>query len=141
MSNRYLTRFQKPYSFEAQSEPTIEIVDAPIILDIVAKPAVRNQVGRDPNPGNTSRAGNPQVANVTSTSVPSENATKFSTAQWMHGNGPPAGPVHNIFAASDGTVYAVIQTGIYRLTADTTAWTRVRRECPNRRIFDADGRA
>ena len=42
-SNRYLTRFQKPYSFAAQSEPRIEIVDASIILDIAAKPAVRNR--------------------------------------------------------------------------------------------------
>ena len=128
-SNRYLTRFQKPYSFEAQSEPTIEIVDTPIILDIAAKPAVRNQVGRVTTPGETSRAGT-QVSNVTSTSVPSENVTKFSTAQWMHGNGPPAGPVRNIFAASDGTVYAVIQTGIYRLTADATAWKRVDASVP-----------
>ena len=128
-SNRYLTRFQKPYSFEAQSEPTIEIVDVPIVLDIPAKPAVRNQVGRDPNPGKTSRAGS-EISNVTSTSIPSENAAKFSTAQWMHGNGPPAGPVRNIFAMSDGTVYAVVQTGIYRLTADTTAWTRLDASLP-----------
>ena len=128
-SNRYLTRFQKPYSFEAKSEPTIEIVDAPIILDIVAKPAVRSQVGRDTNPGKTSRVGT-QVSNVTSTSIPSENAPKFSTAQWMRRSGPPAGPVRNIFAASDGTVYAVIQAGIYRLTADATAWTRVNASVP-----------
>ena len=128
-SNRYLTRFQKPYSFEAQSEPTIEIVDAPIILDIPAKPAVRNQVGRDPNPGKTNRAGS-EVSDVTSTSIPSENATKFSTAQWMPGNGPPAGPVRNIFATPDGTVYAVVQTGIYRLTADATTWTRVNASIP-----------
>ena len=46
VSNRYLARFQKPYSFEAASEPTIEIIEAPIVLDIDAKPAVRNQVGR-----------------------------------------------------------------------------------------------
>ena len=123
-SNRYLTRFQKPYSFEAQSEPTIEIVDAPIILDRAAKPAVRNRVGRDTSPNETRSAGT-QVSNVTSASVPSENAAQFSTAQWMHGNGPPAGPVRNIFAASDGTVYAIIQTGIYRLTANATAWTRL----------------
>ncbi len=128
-SNRYLTRFQKPYSFEAQSEPTIEIVDTPILLDIATKPALRNQVGRDTSPGKTSRVGT-QVSNVTSTSVPSENTTKFSTAQWMHGNGPPAGPVHNIFAASDGTVYAVVQTGIYRLTTEATAWTRVDASIP-----------
>ena len=128
-SNRYLTRFQKPYSFEAQSEPTIEIVDVPLILDMAAKPAVRNQVGRNTTLGKTSRIGT-QVSNVTSTSVPSENATQFSTAQWMHGNGPPAGPVRNIFAAPDRTVYAVIQTGIYRLTADATAWTRVNASIP-----------
>ena len=77
-SNRYLTRFQRPYSFEAQSEPTIEIVDAPIILDIASKPAVRNQVGRDANPSITSRAG-AQVSNVTSVSVALENAAK----QWI----------------------------------------------------------
>ena len=128
-SNRYLTRFQKPYSFDAKSEPTIEIVDTPIILDIVAKPAVRNQAGRDTSPGKASRAGT-HVSNATSTSATMENFTKFSTAQWSQGNGPPAGPVHNIFATSDGTVYAVIQTGIYRLTVDATGWTRVDTSVP-----------
>ena len=44
--NQYLARFQQPYSFEAQSEPTVEIVDALITLHILSKPAVRNQVGR-----------------------------------------------------------------------------------------------
>ena len=46
-SNQYLTRFQKPYSFEAQSEPTIAIIEAPVVLETDAKPALRNQVGRD----------------------------------------------------------------------------------------------
>ncbi len=133
-SNRYLTRFQKPYSFEAQSEPTIEIVDAPIILDIAAKPAVRSQVGRATIPNKTNSAGT-QVSNVTSTSTAPENFTKFSIAQWQQGNGPPGGPVRNIFATSDGTVYAVIQTGIYRLRADATAWTRVDTSVPIGEVF------
>ena len=128
-SEQYLTRFQKPYSFEARSEPTIEIVDAPIILDIATKPTVRNRVGRDTTLGKTSRPGT-QVSNVTSTSVTSENAAKFSTAQWAQGNGPPAGPVRDIFATPEGTVYAVTQTGIYRLTADATAWMRVNASVP-----------
>ena len=46
VSNQHLIHFQRPYSFEAVSEPTIEIVDTDIILDIVSKPAVRNQFGR-----------------------------------------------------------------------------------------------
>ena len=50
LSNQYLARFQKPYSFEAQSEPTVEIVDTPITLHLLSKPAVRNQVGHTTTP-------------------------------------------------------------------------------------------
>ena len=46
VGNQYLAHYQRPYSFEAESEPTIEIVDAPIVLDIDAKLALRNQMGR-----------------------------------------------------------------------------------------------
>ena len=46
--NQYLTYFQKPYSFHAQSEPTVEIVDASIILDIDTKLSLQNQT-RDPS--------------------------------------------------------------------------------------------
>ena len=46
VSNQHLIRFQRPYSFEAASEPTIEIIDTDIVLDIASKPAVRNQAGR-----------------------------------------------------------------------------------------------
>ncbi len=134
ISNQYLARFQRPYSFEAQSEPTIEIVDVPILLDIVAKPAVRSQAGRVTTPDKNSSAGT-QVSNGTSASVTSENTAKFSTTQWTQGNGPPAGPVHNIFATSEGTVYAVIRTGIYRLAADATAWTHVNASVPIGKVF------
>ena len=129
LSNQYLNYFQKPYSFEAQSEPTIEIIDAPIVLDIESKPNVRNQVGRATTPDKTSRAGT-QVSNVTSTSATMESSTRFSTAQWAQGNAPPSGPVRNLFGTPDGTVYAVIKTGIYRLTANATAWTRIDTSVP-----------
>ena len=33
----YIPRSQQPYSLDAQSEPTIEIVDASIALDIQSK--------------------------------------------------------------------------------------------------------
>ena len=101
-SNRYLTRFQRPYSFEAQSEPTIEIVDAPIILDIAAKPAVRNQVGRDTNPSITSRAG-AQVSNVTSVSVALENAAK----QWMPRTDMPTARFNFGTSIVDGKVFVI----------------------------------
>ena len=46
VSNQYLIRFQRPYNFEAASEPTIEIIEASIVFETDTKPAVRNQAGR-----------------------------------------------------------------------------------------------
>ena len=46
VSNQHLVRFQRPYSFESTSEPTIEIIETSIVLEIEAKPAVRSQAGR-----------------------------------------------------------------------------------------------
>ena len=66
VSNQHLARFQRPYSFEAASEPTIEIVDTDIVLDIASKPAVRNQPGRATLTGKTSGA-NTQVSHTGST--------------------------------------------------------------------------
>ena len=128
-SNKYLARFQKPYSFEAQSEPTIEIVDTPIILDIVAKPAVQNRAGRAASVGKNNGTG-PQVSTTTTTSATLEAPAKFSTSQWTQGSAPPGGHIHDIFATSEGIVYAVAPTGIYRLRADAPAWTRINTDIP-----------
>ncbi len=44
-SNQLITNFQQPYNLEAKSEPTIEIVDAPIVLNLQSKPELQNRVG------------------------------------------------------------------------------------------------
>ena len=128
-SNQILARFQKPYSFEARSERTIEIVDAPIVLNIPVKPAVRNQFGQAAAPSKSSGVGT-QVSDGTPASVSSEDSTTFSTSQWTQGKGPPAGYIRDLFATSEGTVYAVASTGIYRLSADATAWIHVNASVP-----------
>lgn len=46
VSNQYLARFQQPYSFDTTSEMTVELIEAPIVIDLPSKPDVRNQVGR-----------------------------------------------------------------------------------------------
>ena len=128
-SNRYLTRFQQPYSFEAQSELTIEIVDAPVVLDIDAKPAVRNQVGRSVTSGKSSSAGL-QSTETTLTSNTLDDLAKFSASQWTRTNGPYGGTVRDIFVTSERILYAAAPTGIYRLGADATAWTLINTNIP-----------
>ena len=129
--NQYLARFQQPYSFEAQSEPTVEIVDAPITLHLLSKPAVRNQVGRTAtftkNTGIGLHTSETAVASTTITDFPAT----FSTSQWTQMGGPPGGVVFDIFETSKKTLYANSATGIYRLTAGATVWTPVNVNIPN----------
>ena len=123
--NQYLARFQQPYSFEAESEPTVEIVDAPITLHLLSKPAVRNQIGRaataTENIGTGLQTSETAVATPTTADFP----PTFSTAPWTQMPGPQGGFVFDIFATSQKTLYARSSIGVYRLTADATVWTPV----------------
>ena len=130
-SNQYLVRFQKPYSFQAQSEPTIEIIDTPITLNIDSKPAVRNQAGKVVIASETSGIG---LRASEEFLVPNtqENSMRPSTSRWTQASGPQGSPVFEIFATSEGTVYAATPASIYRLTAEATAWTPINLESPVR---------
>ena len=81
-SNRYLARFQKPYSFQAKSEPTIEIIEALAVLDIDVKPAVRSQVGRADASGKSTGT-SVQMDEKVSTASAQENSRSLSEKQWM----------------------------------------------------------
>ena len=129
MSNQYLVRFQKPYSFETQSEPTIEIVDIRVVLDIDSKPALRSQVGWVAIPSDNTGTGLQASEKVFAPNI-RENLIGLSTSEWTQALGPQGSTVLDIFTASRGTLYAVAPTGIYRLPADAPAWTRIATNIP-----------
>ncbi|RKU23370.1 hypothetical protein C6499_18615 [Candidatus Poribacteria bacterium] len=45
VGNQYFARFQRPYSFDAMSEMTVDIIEAPFVLNLASKPEVRMQLG------------------------------------------------------------------------------------------------
>ena len=126
VGSQYLARFQKPYNLNAQSEITVEIIDAPIVLDTKAKPDLRDQAGRFDTTGESKGAG-PQVSEpVMLAAAQVEKETRPSTAQqWVQASGPEGGSVSGLLVSSSGDVYAYSQIGIYRLTPGTSAWTLV----------------
>ncbi len=129
LSHQYLVRFQQPYSFEAESERTVEIIDAPVVLNSEAKPAVRNQAG---SAAATNRNGDNGVQ--VSASVLAANAedelVRLSESRWMPISGPGGSSVFDVFATSGGTVYAFSQAGTYRLVANAMAWEPVAVDVP-----------
>ena len=56
-SHQYIARFQQPYSLDAESEPTIEIIDAPIVLNSQSKRDLQNRVGNKTTHGKNSNGG------------------------------------------------------------------------------------
>lgn len=128
-SNQYLARFQQSYSFEAQSERTIEIIDAPITLDIDSKPAVRNQTGSVAIPSENSGGSLQDSQNAL---APNTQKNPFSPAisQWNQVSGPQGSHVSEMFVTSDGVLYAATASGIYNRTAGAAAWTLVNTRVP-----------
>ena len=131
-SNQYLLRFQKPYSFEAESERTVEIIDASIVLDSDAKPAVRNQAGRD---AATDRDGGDgvQVSESVLASDTENELIRTSASRWTQTAAPKGGSIFDVFATSKGVLFAFSQTGVYRLAADATVWAPVTVDVPPER--------
>ena len=130
-SQPYLTRFQQPYSFEAESEPTIEIINVPVVLDTDSKPDIRNRIGQAASNSKISRNGLQTSETLVETAMESEISAEFSTAKWVQASGPQGTPIFDTFATSDGTLYVNTQTGIYRLKANAPAWKRLTTNIPS----------
>ncbi len=126
VGSQYLARFQKPYNLNARSETTVEIIDAPIVLDTQAKSDLRNQAGRFDTTGKSRGAG-PQISEpVVLAAAQIEKETRPSTKQqWIQSNGPEGGPVSGLLLSSNGDAYAASSGSIYKLAPSAPAWTLV----------------
>ncbi len=118
MSNHFLNRYQLPYSLDAQSETTIEIVEVPIITEIKSISDEQNRVGNNTSPGNSSsnglQKGNKEMQN---------NLQQDST-KWKLPDGAKArlgkGHIFDMAYSPDGKLLAAGGTiGIWLYDANT----------------------
>ncbi len=119
-----LIRFQQPYSLESTSEQTVEIVDAPIVLESPAKPAVSNQVGRSDVTGKNNSTGQNPDTPLFAAAQSDDAEVSTSKAQWRQTNGPYGGNIHVLFATSEGVLLAGTgNQGIFRSTDLGDSWS------------------
>ena len=104
-TNQYLARFQKPYSFEAVAEPTVEIVDAAILLDIDSKPDLRNRVGRAISAKNIGAG--LQVAETPLVSDTQQNSLGPATLQWTRKADMPTARIGFATSVVNGKVFVI----------------------------------
>ncbi|MCG9129288.1 sigma-70 family RNA polymerase sigma factor [Candidatus Poribacteria bacterium] len=125
-SNQFLSRFQKPYSLEAQSEMSVEIVEAPIVQKINAQPDVRRQFGNANAEGkNDTPSQTHDELLFAAADVEGEN-TPTTKKQWIQGNAPTYrhGPsARSLYSTPEGDVYIFINNGKFaKLPANGTEW-------------------
>ena len=125
VGSQYLSRFQKPYSLDATSEPTVEIIDAVFVYDSPAKPAVRNQVGSSATPGKSPGAGQQPDAQRFAAAAVDEVEVSTPKLQWTQTKGPEGGTATSFFTTHSGEVYAGTSTNLYKLGDDGRTWRRV----------------
>ncbi len=108
-SHQYIARFQQPYSLDAASEPTIEIVDAPIVPNSQSKQDLQNRVGKDTIRGKNSNNGLPTGAKTV------ENNLTQESMQWNLPEDAKArlgkGNINEIQYSPDGQ-FLVVASGI-----------------------------
>ena len=124
VGSQYLSRFQKPYSFDAASEMTVELIEAPIVLNLESKPDVRTQLGNVNTPSKSDTAN--QQHNDVSASVADAESEETDTdySQWQLPESAKfrlgKGNLHDIKYTPDGNRIAVAtDIGIWIYGAQT----------------------
>lgn len=122
LGTQRLSDFQKPYNLNAQSERTIEISEAQLVIDSPAKPAVRNKVGDMDLTGESNGVGQKPDDPLFAAANLDETEVSKAKSEWVQTKGPEGGSVSGLFTTTRGDVYAGTRQGLYRLTDDGTAW-------------------
>ena len=123
IGNQHLARFQKPYSLDAQSEMSVELVEAPIVPILELESDVRRQFGNTPAAGksDTPRQ-NPDEILFASAQVQGENMSN-QKQQWIHAKRVKGAPIMNLSTTPDGDLYAFANyLSVYRQSKDTNTW-------------------
>ena len=128
---RVLSRFQQPYSLDATSEMTIELVEDPVLIALELKRDLRNQYGITGNVGGGAGPDTKTDEGLLSAAQADTVAPLETKPKWIPAKGPAGGYVSNLFVTSQKELYAIGGTRLYRLTDDnSTEWMLINAVLP-----------
>ncbi len=126
IGSQNLVRFQQPYTLDAQVETTIELVDAPIVLNVDMESDERNQLGNsnalDISENNGQK---PDEVLLAAAETEGENVS-VPKQQWIQSEPVKGSQVYSLKGTAEGGLYALIRNlgspNILKLTSDGNTW-------------------
>lgn len=131
---RALSRFQQPYSLDATSEMTVELVDVRVVRELARKPDRLTQFGKARARGKNSGFGFQEESLLIAAAPADKTNLPVTEPQWSQTKGPGGVSKGGLFVAADQSLYLIAKTGFYRLTKGADAWTLVSPSGPNRQF-------
>ena len=125
IGNQHLSRFQKPYSFDATSQMTVELIEAPIVLDLEAKPDIRTQLGNSTAPNKSDGAGEQPDEVLFAAAQADGEDISIPKQEWIQAEPLKGSDATALSITSDGELYTVADEGIYKMESDGKAWQQI----------------
>ena len=122
VGTEYLSRFQKPYSFDATSEMTVDIIETPVVLDIESKPDVQTQLGSTAAPSQNEGAGQRPDEVLFAAAQSEGEDVSAPKQQWIQAQPVKGSDADGLLATPEGEFYASADMQIYKLEADGNGW-------------------
>ncbi len=125
IGNQYLSRFQKPYSFDATSEMTVEIIEAPVILDLDSKPDVQAQFGSSTTPSRNDSSGQQPDDVLFAAAQADGEDVSIPKQQWIQAEPLKGSDVGGLLVTDDGELYTITYEHIYKMESGTKRWQHI----------------
>ena len=125
IGNQHLSRFQKPYSFDATSEMTVEIIEAPVILDLDSKPDVQAQFGSSTTPSRNDGSGQQPDDVLFAAAQADGEDLSIPKQEWIQAEPVRGSDVDVLSVTSDGELYTVANKHVYKMEPDGKTWQQI----------------
>ena len=125
IGNQHLSRFQKPYSFDATSEMTVEIIEAPVILDLDSKPDVQAQFGSSTTPSRNDSSGQQPDDVLFAAAQADGEDVSIPKQQWIQAEPLKGSDVGGLLVTDDGELYTITYEHIYKMESGTKRWQQI----------------
>ena len=125
VSSQYLVHFQKPYSFDTTSEMTVELIEAPLVLDLESEPDDRRQLGSAAAPSKNEGAGQRPDDVLFTTAASEGEDVSVAKQQWIPAEPITGTAVQSLFATPEGDLYTHAKGELYKLPTNEETWQHI----------------